>query len=101
MAKGNGCLVVGIVLYANTLAIKIVDGKIFSHFIEKQRGHWSYFGAALSTVWFCLGASWQCSSLTESGFLALEYRCQRRSGVLLAALTLRLSLGAQWLESCN
>lgn len=73
MDKGNGCLVVGIVLYANTLAIKIVDGKIFSNFIEKQ-GDWSYFRAVLSTVSFCSCVSWQCSSLTESCFFALEYR---------------------------
>lgn len=50
MDEGNGCLVVGAVLYANTLAVKIVDGKIFSHLIEQQQGHWSYFTAVLSTV---------------------------------------------------
>lgn len=72
MEEGNGCLVVGIVLYVNTLAAKIVDGKIFSHFIEKQRGHWSYFRAVLSAV--VLHVSWQCSSSTESCFFALEYR---------------------------
>lgn len=38
------------------LAIKIVDGKIFSHRIERQQGHWSYFRAVLSTVLFCLQA---------------------------------------------
>lgn len=54
MEEGNGCLVVGIVLYVNTLAVKIVDGKIFSHFIEKQQGHWSYFRAVLSTLLFCM-----------------------------------------------
>lgn len=39
MEEGNGCLVVGIVLYSNTLAIKIVDGKMFFHLIEEQQGH--------------------------------------------------------------
>lgn len=37
-------------------AIKIVDGKIFSHIIERQRGHWSYFRAVLSTLLFSLQA---------------------------------------------
>lgn len=74
MAEGNGCLVVGIVLYSNTLAVKIVDGKTFSHLVEKQQGCWCYFRALVSSVLFCLCGSWQCSSSTESCLFVLEYR---------------------------